>query len=882
MKTNDPRVLGAVWTLTGWAILAALILVSTILAGAEFSLRSFAVSLGAGLLGALAVTGLYLVASKTIYKRAVIDFNAAASLTGKLDRAQNGDLSEPWDDLPMSIEGQSHTIALNEAYGLLVGVLGEANRMSSELKRLATEIMDQAHGLSQGADDQSAAVSDSTASINNIDSSIRRVAGSVEELADMSENVSAATYEMLANIDEVSSTAQALSETMQEAVSATEQMAGNIHGVAESTGALSTAAAQSKSSMEDIERATKSIRDRAEDSARFAESAREGASQAKEMLSDTVSGIRGLTDKMESTHEVMHQLGVHSRSIGEILTVISSVAADTHLLSLNASIMAAKAGEHGRGFSVVAQEIKTLAKRTTESAKEIEGLILSTQESVDLAMSAIEEGKARVKDNMRLSEKADLALAEVLERVEIAARNSHEIAEATETQAATNDQVVKAVEDVARQTDQIKTAMREQEMSSGYVREMAVKNQDLVNQVAHAMLEQSESSRLIASSMERLTKTVQNIRGATEDEADNSAGIVKAIDAIQGKADLVAIGAQNVSNTSLSVLHHSLLLRSELKGIELPEAKASINLGVVFDNLREERWRRERGLFNEKAAQFGAMVEFRVAEGDRELQGRQVRELVDLGVDALILVAVDGEAIAEHVEYCRRKKVPVIVYDRFVKNCDYDLFVSFDGVKIGRLQAEIALQKMTGPDVLILCGSPTDMNSHFLYKGQMEVLKQRIERREISLVEEFWVKNWDPEEAYRLVRETIEKKGPMDAIIAANDGNAGGAIRAVQELIADRKVVVTGMDAEAVACKRILEGSQAMTAYMPINLQCSRAVEGAMLILKNEEIPGITGKMDTGRTRVPAILLRPIKVDADNLEEVIVKAGFHSKEAIYG
>jgi D-xylose transport system substrate-binding protein len=526
----------------------------------------------------------------------------------------------------------------------------------------------------------------------------------------------------------------------------------------------------------------------------------------------------------------------------------------------------------------VAQEIKTLAQRTAESAKEIENLILKTQESVDLAIRAIEEGSMRVAENMKLSEQADHFMAEVVRRAEVASQNAREIAKDTDAQAAVSAQVSTAADEIAKRSELIRTAMREQEDSSRFVQERAVKMQDLMATVAQAMAEQAESSRRISTAMDQLTSRIQGIRVATDDQTRSSAAVGHATDTIKKKADLVAISAQNVSNTSMSVLHQSLLLRHELKGVKLPEREAAVTLGVVFDNLREERWQRERDFFHTKTAELGMKMEFRVAEGDADKQKAQGEELVNLGVDLMIVVAVDAEAAATIVERAKKAKIPVIAYDRLIKNCDLNLFVSFNAVKIGEIQALTTLEKAKGNRFLILAGSPADVNALMLYRGQMKVLKPKIEQGQVVITDEVWVPDWDPRQAYELTRKAIEKKGPVDAVIASNDGTAGGAIRAVKELITDRKVVVTGMDTELSACQRIIAGSQTMTVYMPIKLQASRALEAALLILRGEEIPGITDFVDNGKAHVPAILLRPTKVDADNLEEVVIKDGFHRRE----
>lgn len=838
--------------------------------------------LGLSVLASLLVMAGALVIIRFFSGMGTFDRDSAKKLADELLKAREGSLDRPWDDIEMSINGERKVIPLREVYERLVTVLTEANRMSGLLNNLAREILDQAVKLSQSAEDQSSAVAESTSSISRIDSSIREVVSNVEDLSDLNENVSSATLEMITSIEEVSKNAINLSQAVQEEVSAIEEMAGNIHSVADSTDSLSGAAVQSRKSMEEIERATRSIRDRAEEATQLSEAARDGAVHTKQLLAKTVSGIHNLAETVESTRQVMRALGIQSRSIGEILNVITSVAADTHLLSLNASIMAAKAGEHGRGFSVVAQEIKTLANRTSESAKEIESLIIETQESVDKAVRSIEEGNARVSEGMRLSEEADHSLAEVLSRAEVAAKNSHDIAADTEAQAAMSEQVFQAVDEVAKRTELIRAAMREQEDSSRYVRERVLRTQGLVSQVVQAMSEQAESSRRISTAMERLTSRIQGIRRATEEQAGSSTGVVHAIEAIHKKADLVAISAQNVNNTSMSVLHQSLLLRRELKGIILPEREAPVTLGLLFDNLREERWQRERVIFENKAAELGAAVAFRVAEGDSARQLEQGDELIKKGVDLMIVVAVNAEAAGRIVESSRRAGIPVIAYDRLIKNVELDLFVSFDAQRIGEVQAETALAQAPGKNFLVLAGSPTDVNAHMLHEGQMRVLGPKAKRGEVKIVEDIWVPDWSPEEAYRLTRKVIETKGAIDAVIASNDGTAGGAIRAVKEMIKDRKVIVTGMDTELSACRRIVEGTQAMTMYMPIKLQAGRAMEAAMLMLKNEDIPGITSYIDNGAMKVPSILLKPIKIDLENLEEVVCKDGFHKKEDVFG
>jgi D-xylose transport system substrate-binding protein len=882
MNRSRVIVFGLAWV----CILAATFLVTSLAASSVASITitgTFVWALlGFGVLAGFFFGGVTRLMMRLMLGADFIDHDSARELASELTDAKSGNLATPWSDLSLIVKGELKVIPMKDVHARLVGVLAEADIMSSQLDRLAHEIMDQAGKLAQGADDQRSSVAASTASVGRIDSSLRNVVASIGDLSELGENVSSSTYQTIASIEEVGHNAETLGQAVNEAASAIQEMVSNIHTVAGSADSLSGAAVQTRKSMDEIDRTTRSIRDRADKTAQLSEAARQGAGLSKELIAKTVQGIRILSETMDSTRQVMHQLGIQSTAIGEILTVISSIANETHLLSLNASIMAAKAGEHGRGFSVVAQQIKTLAGRTAESAKEIENLIVETQESVNRAIHAIEEGSTRVNDGMRVSEEADRSLAEVLSQAEVAAQNAHGIAQDTDAQAAMSEQVFKAVDEVAKGAEMIRVAMREQEQASEFLRGRAVRMQELMVQVSVAMSEQSEASHRIFSAMGRLTGSIQSIKTATEDQAASSAGIVRAIDTIRKKADLMAISAQNVSNTSLSVLHQSLLLRHELKGLTLPAAAAAYTIGVLFDNLREERWQREKQIFTNRIQELGHVIEARVAEGNPERQMSQALELIQLRVDLLIIVAVDAAAAAAIVRRAKEARIPVIVYDRLVKNVVFDLFVSFDADRIGELQARTALEKARGPKFLVLAGSPKDMNAQILHRGQMKTLKPAVDQRTIQIVDDLWVPDWSPEQAYRLTRQAIESRGPLDAIIASNDGIAGGAARAVREAMPGQSVVLTGMDTELSACRRIVEGAQTMTVYIPIKLQASRATEAALLLLKGEEIQGITDMIDNGAGRIPSILLRPIKVDAENLEEVVVKDGFHRKEDIFG
>jgi len=160
-------------------------------------------------------------------------------------------------------------------------------------------------------------------------------------------------------------------------------------------------------------------------------------------------------------------------------------------------------------------------------------------------------------------------------------------------------------------------------------------------------------------------------------------------------------------------------------------------------------------------------------------------------------------------------------------------------------------------------------------------LEPAIRSKKVKLIGESWTRDWSPEEAYQTIRNFLAQGQVPDVIIASNDGTAGGAIKALKEFGLAGRVLVSGMDAELEACRRIIKGEQLLTIYMPVRLQAVRAAESALLLIQGQEIIGTDQLIDNGKTKVRSILLHPVLVDAENIKEVIVADGFHSEKELY-
>ena len=309
-----------------------------------------------------------------------------------------------------------------------------------------------------------------------------------------------------------------------------------------------------------------------------------------------------------------------------------------------------------------------------------------------------------------------------------------------------------------------------------------------------------------------------------------------------------------------------------------------IKIGLSMDSLRVERWRKDRDIFTEEAKRLGAEVIVQSADGDEQRQNEQAENLITQGVDVLVVIPKDSVAAAQIVKSAHEEGIKVIAYDRLIRDSEPDLYISFDNEQVGYLQAEYLLRKKPKGNYFLLGGAPSDNNAQLLRKGQRRALKSAIDIGDIKLVAEgnHWAVNWDPNDALNKTEQVLtQANNQIDAVVASNDGTAGGVIQALEGQNLAGKVLVSGQDAELAACQRIVKGTQTMTVYKPIRLIAKEAAKAAVALAKGEKVEGANQKVNNGKVDVPSILLTPIQVDKDNLDEVVIEDGFHTREKVY-
>ncbi|MGZ5333820.1 MAG: ABC transporter substrate-binding protein [Solirubrobacterales bacterium] len=275
------------------------------------------------------------------------------------------------------------------------------------------------------------------------------------------------------------------------------------------------------------------------------------------------------------------------------------------------------------------------------------------------------------------------------------------------------------------------------------------------------------------------------------------------------------------------------------------------------------------------------------ADQDAAKQQSQVEAALTEGIDVLVLDPVDSASAASMVNLAVQQQVPVISYDRLILDSDgVDYYVSFDNEKVGELQGSALAGRLaedgnpTGPIVQIN-GSPTDNNASQFEAGAV----RQFEAASIEVAKKYDTPDWSPDEAQREMEQAITALGQdgFKGVYAMNDGTAGGAIAAMKGAGLDPKTIpTTGQDAELEAIQRILVGEQFMTVYKATLKETDAAAQIAVALAQGEAVPEglVNGETDNGVEAVPSVLLEPVAVTIDNIQDTVVADGFQTPDEI--
>lgn len=306
-------------------------------------------------------------------------------------------------------------------------------------------------------------------------------------------------------------------------------------------------------------------------------------------------------------------------------------------------------------------------------------------------------------------------------------------------------------------------------------------------------------------------------------------------------------------------------------------------LGVSFGVGGATRWVKEKQFMEERARELGADITVRLNTTDTPKTWREdCFELIDSGVDVLIMIPRDLRQVDDIVDYAKKKNVKVISYSRAILNPKTDLFIGYDTYKIGQNLGKHLSERVYKGNFIILKGDKGDFNTHFLYNGAYKYIEPMLGTN-VNIILNDYVPGWSADTARAMVKQAVVANGmKLDAVLCPNDGLAGGAAAAVQELGLKNRVVIVGMDAELAAVKRLVDGTQDATVYMDLKNMASIAINQACVLAKGDKATANSEITNDSGEKIKAYLITGEMVTKENIDKVLLESGYYTKEQIYG
>jgi D-xylose transport system substrate-binding protein len=306
-------------------------------------------------------------------------------------------------------------------------------------------------------------------------------------------------------------------------------------------------------------------------------------------------------------------------------------------------------------------------------------------------------------------------------------------------------------------------------------------------------------------------------------------------------------------------------------------ASAQAVVGVSWSNFQEERWKTDEAAIKAELDKLGAKYVSADAGGSPEKQIADVDGLITKGATVLIILAMDKDAIVPALAKAKAKNLPVVAYDRLIEQPGV-FYITFDNKEVGREQARGVFKVKPKGNYVFIKGSPTDPNANFLRAGQGEVLADAIKKGDIKVVGEEYTDGWKPENAQKNMEQILTKNGgKVDAVVASNDGTAGGVIAALSAK-GIKGVPVSGQDGDHAALNRVALGTQTVSVWKDARVLGKEAAAAAVALAAGKKVDGaVTWADGEKKVALQSKFLKPVSITKDNLD-VVIKAGWISKD----
>lgn len=494
--------------------------------------------------------------------------SSIALLRGEAERMAAGDLrrGDPF-------ESEDELGELSRVFaGMVTSLRTTVSRVAEAADRIeatASETASVSESVADVTADQVSGIQQASTSMEAINSQVGEIAESARALNGSVEESSSSILELGASGKDLNDTAETLSSRVEEVSGSIEQMVRSVQQVSEITESLAEACDDTSSSMEEMAGSLRETDATAEETARLSREVVVSAESGQAKVRQTIEGMDAIRVATETAELVIRNLGARTNEIGAIVDVIDDVADETNLLALNAAIIAAQAGEHGKAFSVVADEIKDLADRVFTSTKEIGSLIRAVQDEGDNAIGAIELGTQSVASGVDLSAEAGVSLEEITRASRESGSRIQEIVGAMRGQAAAAAHVVELMERVGGSVEQIRSAASEQEAGNQVVYRSATTMREVAHQVRGTTEEQARGSGRIRESIEEVRDAVEQINNALQEQSAACRTAVEFLEEVYARTRSNTDSASRMDNATKGLLRQSTALRTDLQRFQI-------------------------------------------------------------------------------------------------------------------------------------------------------------------------------------------------------------------------------------------------------------------------------------------------------------------------
>jgi D-xylose transport system substrate-binding protein len=308
------------------------------------------------------------------------------------------------------------------------------------------------------------------------------------------------------------------------------------------------------------------------------------------------------------------------------------------------------------------------------------------------------------------------------------------------------------------------------------------------------------------------------------------------------------------------------------------QSNDSLKVGFILANLYHERWWNDRDFFKEKFNELGGKVEFVDCYDMPNNQVDAAKKFIEEGVECIVIVPTDAQQTKPVVDLAHEANIPVVSYDRLILDAPVDLYITVNSTTVGEMMAKSVVEVLDKGNILYIGGPAEDFNSSFIREGTFNVLNKNKEKYNIYSIQ---VSAWNQLDAYLALQDFITNNEMIpDAIICAADVLTYGAISVLEENDKLGKVYLTGQDAELNICRYLVKGNVLMTVYKSNKQLATVAAETVWKLINNQEFE-IFDKTNNKFADIPSILISPVLINKENIDEALIEGGIYTKDEVY-